>query len=110
MIDEERLETPFTLAKKKKLQKEFLASIPLSWVCRASRLPGKSLQVALAIRHQARLERRDTVSFGNSLLNRMGVNGDAKRRALSCLEQEGLIRITRELGKKPRVTIIEETE
>jgi ABC-type metal ion transport system substrate-binding protein len=40
----------------------------------------------------------------------MGVNGDAKRRALSFLEQEGLIRITRESGKNPRVTIIDETE
>ena len=36
----------------------------------------------------------------------MGVSKDAKQRALSALEQEGLIVVEREPGRNPRVTIV----
>ncbi|GAB6057280.1 hypothetical protein [Desulfonatronum parangueonense] len=105
-IKQRRVETSVSLAKAAKRNKEFLAPIPLEWVTRAAVLPGKALQVALAIRHQSALEKRLMISLGNVLLKRMGVNKDAKRRALAALEQEGLITVCQKNGAKPTVTII----
>ena len=108
MISERRVETSVSLAKSERRKKAFLASIPLDWVARAGKLPGKALQVALAIRHQCALERKSTISLGNNFLYRMNVKRDAKRRAIAALEIEGLIKVQRESGKKPLIEVLKE--
>lgn len=107
-MKEDRLDTSVSLAKAANKSKMFLSGpIKWIWLVKAARLAGKSLQVAVAIRHQCKLEKRNNISFGNTFLEEMGVNRDAKRRALAELETAGLITVHRETGKNPIVTIIE---
>ncbi len=105
IINERRVDTSVSLAKAEKRKNAYLASMPLDWILRAGKLPGKAMQVAVAIRHQCRLEKQTTINLGNTLLQSMGVKVDAKRRALEVLEQEGLIKVTHHNGAKPTVTI-----
>ena len=80
--------------------------IPLHWLTVACSLPGKSLQVSLAIWFKASLTKNGTVLLGNSLLARFGVQPDAKRRALKALEKAGLIKVVRRDNKNPQVTLL----
>jgi len=106
VIQEQKVETEFFRTRMEMRSKRFLASIPLDWVVRAARLPGKALQVALAIHHQSKLEKRNPVALGNALLKAMDVSRDSKRRALDALEEEGLVVVERGGGRKPHVKII----
>ncbi len=106
MIHEQKVETEFSRTRKEMRSKRFIAPIPLDWALRAARLPGKAFRVAVAIHHNHVLTRSNVVYLGNTILEQMGVNKDAKRRALVGLEKEGLILVHRETGKNPRVTII----
>jgi DNA-binding MarR family transcriptional regulator len=54
-------------------------------------LPGKALQVALAIRYRCAVERTRTVKLASALLRKFGLERDAKARALRQLEAAGLI-------------------
>ncbi|MFU2207721.1 hypothetical protein [Solidesulfovibrio sp. C21] len=84
----------------------FLAPIPLDWILRAGSLPGKSLQVALIIRHLTTIERSTWVHLKNKYLRQMSISRDAKRRALQCLEGAGLIAVSARVGGNPSVRII----
>ncbi len=106
-MKEDRIDTSVSLAKTANKSKMFLSGpIQWAWLAKAARLSGKSFQVAVAIRHQCKLERRNSISLGNTFLEDMGVNRDAKRRALAELEIACLIAVHRETGKNPIVTII----
>ena len=107
MAEERLVETSVSKKQAARRKSQFLASIPWVWLARAAKSPGKALHVALAIRHQSRLERRKTIALGNRFLKEMGVSKDAKRRALTSLEKEGLIRKEQRQGANPRVTIVE---
>ena len=106
MIEERRIKTSVSRERAQKRSKMFLAPVSWEWITRAGKCSGKSFQVAVAIRHQANLEKRRKISLGSRFLNEMGVSKDAKQRALSALEQEGLIVVEREPGRNPRVTIV----
>lgn len=107
-MKEVHVDTPTSLAKAVNKSKMFLSG-PINWVwlVKAAALPGKSLHVALAIRHQCKLEKRNNISFCNTFLKDMNVNRDAKRRALAELETAGLITVHHETGKNPIVTFVE---
>lgn len=79
--------------------------IPLEWMMIASGLPGKSLSVGVAIWYRAGLEKCGVIRLGNDVLKKFGVKPDAKRRALTQLEQAGLITVQREGNKNPLVTL-----
>jgi DNA-binding transcriptional ArsR family regulator len=87
------------------------AKIPLCWISRACRLPGKALEVALAIwfltglRHSVR-----DLKLTSAVVERFGVSPPAKSRALTRLEKAGLIRADRRQGKNPLVTILKVEE
>jgi hypothetical protein len=85
--------------------------LSLEWLSRANRLPGKALWVALIIRHLEGLNRRKRVSFPLSNVEavRWGIHRNAKCRALTALEQAGLIAVERKPGASPLVTVIEVT-
>ena len=51
-------------------------------------------------------QRSATFRLPNERLRIRGVGRHAKRQALRELEQAGLIQVTREIGKPPRVTLI----
>ena len=81
--------------------------IPLVWIQRASRLPGKGLAVSMAIWYRSGCENgRGPVALTGKLLERFGVSAKASYRALVALEGEGLIAVERHRGRCPRVTII----
>jgi hypothetical protein len=107
MFRERLIETSVSRNRAQKRSGMFLAAIPWGWLVRAGNCPGKALQVAVAVRHQAKLEKSKRISLGNRFLGEMGVSKDAKKRALDALEQEGLIQVERKPGNNPRVTIVE---
>ena len=79
--------------------------IPLKWLVRAARLPGRALHVGNAVWYLAGLTRSGTVKLSNSVLELFGVDRYAKARALEALEQAGLVSVQRQCGKHPTVTI-----
>ena len=107
MTEERLIETTVYKRLTQKRGRLFLASIPWNWLVRAANKPGKALHVALAIRHQGKLEKKQTISLGSRFLRELGVSKDAKARALNSLEREGLIQVDQKTGSNPRVTIIE---
>ena len=95
-------ERKVTTTREKKL---FIRSMPLEWITRAAKLPGKSTQVALAIWFRSGLEKFAPVQLSNTTLARFGVDRHAKRRALLALEKAELISVDRRPGKNPVITI-----
>ena len=80
--------------------------IPLDWLSAAARLPGKCLHVGIALWFVGGLQRSDVVSLSNMTALRFGLDRNAKYRALTWLEQAGLIAVERKLGRPPMVTIL----
>jgi hypothetical protein len=78
----------------------------LRWVEAAARLPGKSLQVAIAIWFVAR-ESNSAIPLSNVLAYRFGLDRNSKYRALEWLQEAGLIAVERRVGKAPLVTILD---
>lgn len=96
-------------SKPPKIQGEFLKGpIPLAWLGRAAKLPGKaSLATALAIMFEAgRRRRSDEIILTTAIVQRFGVNRKAKYRGLKQLEQAGLISVVRRPRKNPLVAVI----
>lgn len=92
---------------------EFLRGpIPLNWLCRASRLPGKTLAVALALWFKAGMSKdgNPKVKLTGKLRRRFGVGRKAASGALDRLETEGLVSVDRHTGRSPRVTLLEPPE
>jgi hypothetical protein len=93
---------------------EFLRGpIPLAWLGRVCRLRGqKVLAVALAVWFVSGLRgRREGLKVTTRVVQRFGVNDrSAKKRALDALERAGLIRVDRQQGKNPLVTILADAE
>jgi hypothetical protein len=81
--------------------------IPLAWIERAACLPGKALQVAIALRFRCGIERSACVKVTNVLLAKFGVDRHAKARALRQLEAANLVAVTRKRGGSPMVTVLE---
>ena len=81
--------------------------IPLSWLCRAARLPGKTLAVALIIWFRAGITSRREVKIGRTQTGLFGIGRKAVYRGLSALESAGLISIKRSVGKSPIITILQ---
>lgn len=80
--------------------------LPLSWMQTAMQLPGKTLHLALAIWYLAGLNRRtDNLMLSPKIVRSFGVSRDAQYDALRRLEEIGLIRVIRQPGQAPRVTL-----
>jgi hypothetical protein len=78
--------------------------IAMPAISQASRLGGRALAVYLAIHHQTALTGKRTVTLPRALLNDLGVDKDAKARALRSLEAAGLICTERLRGQAARVS------
>lgn len=91
-----------------KVRGEFLKGpIPLEWLGRAAKLPGKaSLATALAIMFEVGRRRSNQIKLTTAILNRFGVNRKAKYRALKQLEGAQLISVIRTPRKNPIVTVL----
>lgn len=80
--------------------------IPLSWLARAAKRPGRALHVGVALWFLAGLARSETVRLSSATLRTLGVDRHAARRALQLLEAEGLVSVVRRPGSNPVVTIL----
>jgi|SRR5262245_16479037 len=81
--------------------------IPWPWLCRAARLPGRALHVALAVWYLAGVHRSASVHLSLSCLAReLGVLRDSARRGLEELEQAGLVQVARHASRRSEVTLL----
>jgi len=76
----------------------------------AAMLPGKSVQVGLALWYLAGLKKTKTVALGNRLLESFGVDRKAKSRCLKAMVSAGLISVARRAGCNPIVTLLDAPE
>jgi len=80
--------------------------IPLSWIHKAAGLPGKALNVALAIRWLSDMNFGGAVKISKKAMEHFGFSNDACSDALKRLESAGMISVQRLPGQKPIVKII----
>jgi DNA-binding transcriptional ArsR family regulator len=80
--------------------------IPWSWITAAAALPSRALLVGLCLWRLVGAMKNDTVSFGNSDLQPLGIDRATKSRALRALERAGLIKVARQPGRFPKVTLL----
>jgi hypothetical protein len=84
--------------------------VPLLWLQHAARLPGKALQVGIALWFRRGIEGNVSIKLSNALLRVFGVDRHAKGRALRQLESHGLIAVSRRPGSSPAVTILQASQ
>jgi hypothetical protein len=72
----------------------------------AATLPGKALNVGLAIWYRAGLEGTPKVTVSNGTLSIFGVSRYAAYRAFAALGAAGLIRVDAGTGRKARITLL----
>jgi hypothetical protein len=81
--------------------------IPWSWWLPASRLPGRSLQVAALCWTVAGWERSAKFEIPPKIMAEFGISRPSMPRGLAALEGAGLIAVVRRPGLSPVVTILE---
>jgi DNA-binding MarR family transcriptional regulator len=79
--------------------------IPLLDMATASRLPGRSLALFLAVHHQIALTGTDAVTVPSKLLSDLGISRSTKARCLKLLERAGLVTVTRLKGRAVRIQL-----
>lgn len=79
--------------------------LPMPWLERAARLPGKALAVGLLLWFLKGMLGDEPIPVSASLIERFGVGRKAAGRALTALERAGLIRADRAAGRLVRVWI-----
>ena len=80
--------------------------VPMPWVERAARLPGKALAVGLLLWFRHGMGGGALITVSRPLMERFGVSRKAAGRALTALEQAGLIRADRAAGRLARTRIV----
>jgi hypothetical protein len=80
--------------------------VPWPWIVAAAALPGSALIVGLSLWRLAGALKSRTITLGNADLKPFGVDRAAKSRALASLEGAGLIKVAREPGRFPSVTLL----
>ena len=102
---ETEVETPASHTRTRRTARFLKGPIPLEAIAQAACLPGKALAVYLAVHHRCDLESRSNITLPAALLTQLGVNRNAKARALQHLEQAGLVRIERKVGTATRILL-----
>ena len=80
--------------------------IPLAWLNAAAKLPGKTLNVGLAIWWLAGMSKTTAFKLTGKSLSQLGVSRDAASDGLKRLEDNGLILVKRSPGQRPTVQIL----
>ena len=107
-VEQFRIPTPISQGLRKRKQGKFLKGpIPLDWLQGAGQLPGKALHVGIVLQFLSGVKRSSEVQFSYSLAEEFGVKRHSAYRALKALEQRGLIKIRRGIGKNPIVRLAE---
>lgn len=80
--------------------------ISMAWISCAAKLPGKAVQVALALLWLVGMKPQQKVKITRQALELFNVSGDAYRDALARLERAGLIKVSRARGQRALVEIV----
>lgn len=91
-------------------EKFLMGPIPLKWLRRAYKLPGKALHVGIILWYWAGIKKNRTIVLSNIALIEFDITRYSKMRALKNLEHTGLVTVERHRGCAPIVTILDVTE
>ena len=80
--------------------------LPMEWMSKAALLPGKAIQVALALWWLAGMKPQQKIKVTRQALNFFNVSNDAYRDALLRLELSGLVKVSRLPGQRAQVEIV----
>jgi hypothetical protein len=80
--------------------------IPMAWLNATAKLPGKTLNVGIAIWWLAGMAKTKTFKLTGKALKQLEVSREAASDALKRLEARGLIRVQRSPGQRPTVEIL----
>ena len=80
--------------------------IPIAWLNAAAKLPGKTLNVGIAIWWLDGMSKTPAFKLTRKALNQLGVSRDAASDALKRLEGNGLILVKRLPGQRSTVEIL----
>ncbi len=81
--------------------------IPLDWLGAAAALPGKTLNVGIALWWLHGMAKGKPFKLTQKALQTLNVERDAASAALVRLELAGLIRVARQPGQRPTVSMVE---
>ena len=80
--------------------------IPLDWIGVAAHLPGKTLNLALAVWWLHGMVKGKSFKLNSKALKKLNVERDAARLGLGRLEQAGLIKVERKPGQRPTIQVL----
>ena len=80
--------------------------IPLDWLGTAARLPGKTLHVGVALWWLHGMAKGKPFKLTQKALQTLNVERDAASAGLERLELAGLIRVVRQPGQRPTVSMV----
>jgi len=80
--------------------------IPLEWLGRASALPGKTLNVAIAVWWRHGMAKGKPFKLTQTALRHLSVERDAASEGLARLERAGLIHVVQKPGQRPTISIV----
>ncbi len=80
--------------------------IPMAWLSEAAKLPGKAINVGIAIWWLHGMAKTKRFKLTGKALDQLGISRDAASCALKRLEAQGLIRVQRAPGQRPAVEIL----
>ena len=84
--------------------------VPLEWLTVAAKLPGKTINVALALWWRHGMAKDKPFKLTQMALKAMNVERDAERMGLARLEQAGLIQVERKPGQRPTISMVIHTD
>lgn len=94
------------MVKREKSEPFLRGPIPIAWLTRAARLPGKAIHVALAIQWLQGMKPNTTFQLTRKSLENFDVSRDAASDALNRLEAVGLITLEKKPGQRPLITVL----
>lgn len=91
------------------VKKKFLKGpVPLDWLTAAARLPGKAINVGIALWWLAGMSKTGILKLTRQSQLALHLSKDAERDGLRRLQQAGLIELTARPGQRHSVRIIKE--
>lgn len=98
--------TTFKLVESPKAALFLRGPIPLAWLGSAASLPGKTLNVGIALWWLHGIAKGKPFKLTQKALRTLNVERDAASAALVRLEKAGLIRVVRKPGQRPLVSVV----
>ena len=81
--------------------------VPMDWLSKAAELPGKTLNVALAIWWLQGMTQSESFKLTRKSLILFNIKRNAASISLKRLEGAGLIKIQKKIGQRPVISIID---